>query len=65
MQGLGDKISPSLSSLIELIGKFIVAFYLTGLINYKAIIISEPATWILCTILLLFRIRKNKILKNT
>ncbi len=65
MQGLGDKISPSLSSLIELIGKFIVAFYLTGLINYKAIIVSEPATWILCTILLLFRIRKNKILKNT
>lgn len=64
MQGLGDKISPSLSSLIELIGKFIVAFYLTGLINYKAIIVSEPATWILCTILLLFRIRKNKILKN-
>lgn len=65
MQGLGDKISPSLSSLIELMGKFVVAFYLTGLISYKAIIISEPATWILCTILLLFRIRKNKILKNT
>lgn len=52
MQGLGRKIVPMISSGIELVGKLIVAWILTDRIGYLGIIISEPVTWILCTVLL-------------
>lgn len=52
MQGLGRKIVPMISSGIELLGKLIVAWILAAPMGYFGIIISEPATWILCTILL-------------
>lgn len=53
MQGLGRKFVPIISSSIELMGKLIVAFLFAKTLGYDAIIISEPATWIACTILLL------------
>ena len=52
MQGLGRKIVPMVSSGIELLGKLIVAWVLAAPMGYFGIIISEPATWILCTVLL-------------
>lgn len=52
MQGLGRKIVPMISSSIELVGKLVVAWVLTDRMGYFGVIISEPATWILCTILL-------------
>lgn len=52
LQGLGRKIVPIISSSIELIGKLIVAWVLADRMGYFGIIVSEPATWILCTILL-------------
>lgn len=67
MQGLGRKIVPMVSSSIELAGKLIVAWILADRMGYFGIIISEPATWILCTILLCVtffsdeRIRKQEI----
>ena len=52
LQGLGRKIVPMVSSGIELFGKLIVAWVLAAPMGYFGIIISEPATWILCTVLL-------------
>lgn len=52
MRGLGRKIVPMISSGIELLGKLIVAWVLAAPMGYFGIIISEPTTWILCTILL-------------
>ena len=52
LQGLGRKIVPMVSSGIELLGKLIVAWVLAAPMGYFGIIISEPVTWILCTILL-------------
>lgn len=52
MQGLGRKIVPMVSSSIELAGKLVVAWILTDYMGYFGVIVSEPATWILCTILL-------------
>lgn len=66
MQGLGRKIVPMVSSCIELAGKLVVAWILADVMGYFGIIISEPATWILCTVLLCItffsdsRIRKPK-----
>lgn len=66
MQGLGRKVVPMISSSIELVGKLVVAWVLADVMGYFGIIISEPATWILCTVLLCItffsdaRIRKQK-----
>lgn len=52
MQGMGRKIIPMIASGIELLGKLLVAWILADRMGYFGIIISEPVTWILCTILL-------------
>ncbi|MDE7367206.1 MAG: MATE family efflux transporter [Lachnospiraceae bacterium] len=52
MQGIGRKIIPMIASMIELLGKLIVAWVLAERMKYFGIIISEPATWILCALLL-------------
>lgn len=52
MQGLGRKIVPLFASGIELLGKLIVAWVLAERMGYFGIIISEPATWVLCAMLL-------------
>lgn len=52
MQGIGRKIIPMIASGIELLGKLLVAWILADRMGYFGIIISEPVTWILCTILL-------------
>lgn len=52
MQGIGRKIIPMIASIIELLGKLIVALVLADRMGYFGIIISEPVTWILCAVLL-------------
>ena len=64
MQGIGDRITPVLSSIIELAGKVAVVVYLAPKLGYFGIIISEPIVWILCSLLLGFKIRKNEVLMS-
>jgi len=45
LQGIGSKIAPIVSSLVELAGKFAVAWYLAPKMGYDGIIISEPVVW--------------------
>ena len=59
MQGIGDSVTPLISSSIELIGKVVVAFVLSPQLGYFAIMISEPLTWIFMVIPLLVMIRKE------
>ncbi len=59
MQGIGDSVTPLISSGIELIGKVVVAFLLTPYMGYFAIMISEPLTWIFMVIPLIIMIRKE------
>lgn len=58
MQGFGDRITPIISSFIELAGKVIFAFLLAPVMGYWAIIISEPVVWILMIIPLLIGMKK-------
>jgi Na+-driven multidrug efflux pump len=46
LQGVGAKVTPLLSSFLELAGKFAVAKILAPKLGYFGIIISEPAVWI-------------------
>ncbi len=50
LQGLGDHISPIVSSTIELIGKTLIAILLTPVFKYWAIIWSEPIVWMVMVI---------------
>lgn len=54
LQALGGKILPLTASMIELIGKFIAAFWLTDMIGYLGICWTEPLTWIICFPIVLF-----------
>lgn len=59
MQGIGDSITPIISSFVELAGKVIVAFLLAPRLGYFAVMISEPLTWIFMVIPLLIMIVKE------
>lgn len=62
MQGIGDHKTPILSSMIELIGKFIIATLLAPKIGYFGIILAEPIVWILMVIPLIVSIKNNPVL---
>lgn len=70
LQGLGDHVTPIVSSCIELVGKILVAFCLTPYLKYMGIILAEPIVWIIMVIPLIrsvWRIlnQKGKYLETT
>ena len=52
LQGLGRKTIPVASSIIEMIGKTLVAFIAAPALGYFGVMISEPAVWFFMTVLL-------------
>lgn len=54
LQGLGKKITPLISSIIELIGKLIFTYIVIQPMQYLGVCICEPIIWILMTIQLLY-----------
>lgn len=61
MQGIGDSITPIISSGIELLTKVVVAVLLTPYLDYMAIILAEPISWILMVIPILWKLGHNPI----
>jgi Na+-driven multidrug efflux pump len=45
LQGLGSKIVPLVSSIIEFIGKILFVIFLIPVLNYLGVIICEPVIW--------------------
>ncbi|MDO5519923.1 MAG: MATE family efflux transporter [bacterium] len=64
MQGIGDHTTPIYSSLIELIGKVLIAFLLAPKIKYMGIILAEPIVWILMVIPLIVKYLSNPVMKS-
>lgn len=64
MQGIGDSITPVISSSLEFLCKVLVAVFLTPYLGYWAIIWSEPISWVIMVIPLLIRIANNPVLKG-
>lgn len=64
LQGVGDKITPIVSSIIELVGKCLVAKMLAPKLGYLGIMISEPLVWIGMAIILTIGFLTNKNLRN-
>ncbi len=62
MQGIGDSVTPIISSFLELFCKFLVAVFLTPYWGYWAIIWSEPISWVIMIIPLLINAYRNPVL---
>jgi putative MATE family efflux protein len=52
MQGMGRKIVPIMSSLMELVGKILAVMLLTPRLGYLGVTITEPIIWACCTLML-------------
>ncbi len=50
LQGMGDHVTPVVSSGLELVGKVIIAFTLTPILSYWGIIVAEPIVWAIMVI---------------
>lgn len=59
LQGLGEKIMPLLSSVIELVLKTIFVMMVIPKLGYYGVIISEPVIWMIMTVQLAIAFRKN------
>uniref|UniRef100_UPI00286F7F29 MATE family efflux transporter n=1 Tax=Anaerosporobacter sp. TaxID=1872529 RepID=UPI00286F7F29 len=64
MQGIGDHITPIVSSMIELVGKVLVVIILVPYLDYMGIILAEPIIWILMVIPLIVNIKRSPVLKE-
>lgn len=58
MQGFGNRITPVISSFIELAGKLVFAFVFAPVFSYWGIIWAEPIVWICMVIPLIVKTRK-------
>ncbi len=61
LQGLDDTRTPLISSVIELIGKMLIAMFLVPAIGYMGVIVSEPIVWTLMVVPLLMRLMRNHV----
>lgn len=64
MQGLGDRITPLVSSSLEMIGKVVIAATLVPWLNYTGVIVAEPIVWFIMVIPLVVQIFRMPVLKK-
>ncbi|MDR2729849.1 MAG: MATE family efflux transporter [Treponema sp.] len=64
LQGIGKKIVPVISSVIELTGKVTFAFFLIPYLGYFAVIICEPIIWCIMFIQLLYSFYTNPYIRG-
>lgn len=59
LQGLGQKLTPLVSSLIELLGKLIFTLVIIPRLGYWGVILCEPLIWVPMTIQLYFAYKNH------
>mgnify|MGYP004657335229 FL=1 len=64
MQGLGEQITPLVSSSLEMFGKIVIAATLVPVMGYTGVIIAEPLVWFIMVIPLLVKIYRMPVLKR-
>ena len=64
LQGLGKKILPLISSIIEFVGKIIFVLIFIPQFQYLAVIFCEPAIWCVMAIQLVYSFYTNPFIKN-
>lgn len=61
LQSIGNKILPTISSVIELIGKYLFVVLLIPRFQYMAVIFCEPVIWLFMDIELLWAFWRNPL----
>ena len=64
MQGFGDSRTPLISSLIELVGKVLIAYLLVPNLEYMGVVLSEPIVWALMVLPLVVNMLRNPIVRK-
>ena len=64
MQGLGDHITPLISSGLEMAGKIVIAATLVPWLGYMGVIICEPIVWFIMVIPLLIQTFRMPVLRT-
>lgn len=64
LQGIGQKILPLISSVIEFFGKILFVIAFIPKFKYMAVIFCEPTIWIAMTIYLLFAFWRTDFVKS-
>lgn len=64
LQGIGSKVLPLVSSVIECVGKIIFTFFLIPLFHYEAVIWCEPLIWCVMAVQLLISFYTNPYIKE-
>jgi putative MATE family efflux protein len=64
LQGIGEKIIPLISSLIEFVFKVLFAFLLVPVLGYFGVIICEPIIWCIMFLQLLYSFYTNPYIKG-
>lgn len=59
LQSIGNKILPVISSVIELIGKYLFVLFLIPRFQYMAVIFCEPVIWLFMDVELLWAFWRN------
>ena len=64
LQGIGQKLLPLISSVIEFIGKIIFVFVFIPQFQYMAVIFCEPVIWCVMCIQLVYSFYTNSYIRN-
>lgn len=64
LQGIGEKLTPLFSSIIEFLGKIVFVYLLISRLGYFGVIICEPVIWCLMTIQLIYAFYKNPYIRR-
>ena len=64
LQGIGQKLLPLISSVIEFFGKIIFVIFLIPRFQYMAVIFCEPVIWCVMTVQLVYSFYHNPYIKN-
>lgn len=58
LQGIGDRVTPLISSGIEMVGKIVFTYTLVPALGYTGVILVEPIVWIIMIIPLILKMKK-------
>lgn len=58
LQGIGERVTPLISSGIEMVGKVVLTYTLVPALDYTGVILVEPIVWIVMVIPLILKMKK-------
>lgn len=65
LQGLGKKMLPLISSIIEFVGKILFVIILIPHFQYSAVVFCEPIIWCVMTLQLVYSFYNNPLIKKS